>query len=129
MAGDVDKVGAVGNDLNALGHQTIYDRAHGFLVARDRARGKNNAVALVQRYLRMIVIGDARQRRARFALASRAQCQHLVAREMAIEIGAAKILHLIEIAGLARDLHHPLHGASDHHDLAPSRPRRVRDSA
>src|SRR6476469_7002896 len=52
------------------------------------------------------------------SLATRAQRQHLVGRKMAVEIGAAESLHSLEIAGLARHLHHTLHGAADHDHLA-----------
>ena len=119
MAGDVDEMGAVGDDLDALRDQAVDDGADRLLVAGDGARGKNHAVALVERHLRMVVIGDARQRRARLALAAGAQRQHLVGRKMAVKVGAAKILHAVEMAGLARHLHHALHGAADHHDFAP----------
>ena len=44
----------------------------------------------------MIVIGDARKCRARLALAARAQRQHLVGGEMAVEVGPAEILHALE---------------------------------
>ena len=77
----------------------------------------------------MIVIGDARQCRARLALAAGAQRQHLVRREMAVEIGAAKILHTVEMACFARHLHHPLHRAADHHHLAAGGLRRIRHRA
>src|SRR5689334_18422681 len=129
MAGDVDEVGAVGDDLDALPYQTVYDCAYRLLVAGNGARGKDHAVAVVQRYLWMIVIRDARERGARFALASRAQRQHLVGWKMAVEIGAAEVLDAIEIAGFARDLHDALHRASDHHNLAPGNPRRIRHRA
>ena len=129
MAGDVDQMGAVGDDLDALRDQAVDDGADRLLVAGNGARGKDHAVALVQRDLRMIVIGDARQRRARLALAAGAQRQHLVGRKMPIEIGAAEILHAVEIAGLARHLHHALHRAPDHHHLAPGRLGGVRDRA
>ena len=113
----------------ALLDQAVDDGADRLLVAGDGARGKDHAVALVQGHLRMIVIGDARQRRARLALAPRAQRQHLVGGKMAVEIGAAEILHAVEIAGLARDLHHALHGAADHHDLAARGLGRIGDRA
>ncbi len=127
MAGHMDEMGAVGNDLDALRDQAIDDGAHRLLVAGNGARRKDHAISLVQRHLRMVVIGDARQRRARLALASRAQRQHLVGREMAVEIGTAEVLHALEITGFARHLDHALHGASDHHDLAPGCLRGVRD--
>jgi hypothetical protein len=62
-------------------NQAVDDSADRLLVAGNGARGKNHAVALVQGDLRMVVIGDARQRRARLALAARAQRQHLVRRK------------------------------------------------
>ena len=68
MAGDVDEMGAIGDDLDALVDQAVDDGADRLLVAGNGARRKNHAVALVQGHLRMIVIGDARQRRARLAL-------------------------------------------------------------
>ena len=129
MAGDMDEMGAVGDDLDALPDQAVDDAADRLLVAGNGARGKDHAVALVQRDLRMVVIGDARQRRARLALAAGAQRQHLVGRQMAIDIGAAEILHVVEIAGLARHLHHALHGAADHHDLAAGGLRGIRHGA
>src|SRR5258708_34226618 len=99
MGGDVDEVGAVGNDFDALRDQAVDDGADGLLVAGNGAGGKNYTVALVQRHLRMIVIGDARQRRARFALASRTQRQHLVRGKMAVEVAAAEILYTAGIPG------------------------------
>ena len=66
----------------------------------------------------MVVIGDARERRARLALAAGTQRQHLVGRKMPVKIGAAEILHAVEIAGFAGDLHDALHRASDHHHFA-----------
>ena len=72
----------------------------------------------VERDLGMLVLGDARQGRARLALAAGAQGQDLVGRQVAVALGAAKILHAVEIAGLARHLGHPLHGAADQDDLA-----------
>ena len=112
-----------------LRDQAVDDRPHRLLVAGDGARGKDHAVALVERHLRMIVIGDARERRARLALAAGTQRQHLVRRKMAVEIGPAKILHAVEIAGFPRHLHDALHGASDHHHLASRQPRRIRNRA
>ncbi len=48
---------------------------------------------------------------------------------MSIHVRAAKRLHTIEITGLAGDLHHPLHRASDHNDLAVGSFRSVSDGA
>ena len=46
MAGDVDEMGAVGDDLDALRHQAVDDGAHRLFVAGNGARGKDHAVAL-----------------------------------------------------------------------------------
>ena len=82
-----------------------------------------------ERDVGMLVLGDARQRRARLALAAGAERQHLVGRQIAVGVDAAEVLDAVEIAGLARDLDDALHGAADHHDLAAGGARRVRDRA
>src|SRR3954453_1309934 len=119
MAGHVNEFGPIGDDLDALRNQTIDDGAHRLFVAWDGARGKDYAITLVQRHVRMIVVRDPRQRRTRLALASRTQRQYLIRREMTVQIGPAEILHAIEIPGLTRHLHNALHRTSDNHDLAP----------
>ena len=66
----------------------------------------------------MLVLGDARERRARLALAAGAKRHHLVGRQIAVGVDRAEVLDALEIAGLARDLDDALHGAADHHHLA-----------
>ena len=61
----------------------------------------------------MVVLRDTCQRRARLALTAGAEREHLVRRQVPIDVDRAKILDPIEIAGLARDLYDPLHGAAD----------------
>jgi len=61
--------GADGRDVNEVGAVVItsmpwlirplMNAAHRLLVAGDGTRGKDHAIALVERHLRMIVIGDA----------------------------------------------------------------------
>src|SRR5262245_27535090 len=77
----------------------------------------------------MVVVGDARQRRARLPLAARAQREHRVRRQVAIDFNRAKILHAIEIAGLARDPRDALHGPPDHDDFALTGRGGLRDRA
>ena len=72
---------------------------------------------------------DARERRARFALAAGAKRHDLVGRQIAIGVDAAKVLHAFEIAGLARNLNHAFHRAADHDDFAPGGARGVGDGA
>jgi hypothetical protein len=84
----------------------------------SRSSSRRGCVALVQGHLRVVVIGDPRQRRTRLALAAGAQRQHLVRREMAVKISPAKTLHAVKMAGLTRHLHHALHSAADHDHFA-----------
>ena len=104
MAGDVHQMGAVGDDLDALPDQPVDHLADRLLVARDGARGKDHQVALAKRHLRVLVLGDARERGARLALAAGAQRHDLVGRQIAVGLDAAEIRDAVEIAGLARDL-------------------------
>jgi len=39
---------------------------------------------------------------------------------MAVEVGAAEILHAVEMAGFARHLHHAFHSAADHDHSRPA---------
>ena len=78
-----------------------------------------------ERDQRMLVLGDARQRRARLALAAGAERHDLVGRQVAVGIERAEFADVVEIAGLARDLRDALHGAPDQHDLAAAGGRRL----
>jgi hypothetical protein len=48
---------------------------------------------------------------------------------LSVEISAAEILDAVEKTGLTRDLHHALHRAPDHHDLAAGGLRGIGDCA
>ena len=67
---------------------------------------------------RMLVLGDARQRGARLALAAgrerRESCRAADGRSGS---WPSKGRHAVEIAAFARDRDDPLHRAADHHDL------------
>ena len=88
MAGDVHQMRAVGDDLDALPHQPVDELADRLLVARDGARGEDHQVALRERHLGVLVLGDARERGARLALAAGAQRHDLVVRQVAIGLDA-----------------------------------------
>src|SRR5262245_5725733 len=75
----------------------------------------------------MVVLGNAGERGARLALAAGAECEHLVRRQVAVNLDGTKILDAVEIAGLARDLGDALHGAADQADLASTGGRGLRD--
>ena len=105
MAGDVNEMGAVGDDLDALRHQAIDHPRQRPSRCRGSARDeKITRSPLRERDFRMLVLGDARQRGARLALAAGAERQNLVGRQVAVALHAAKLLHAVEIAGLARHL-------------------------
>ena len=77
----------------------------------------------------MLVFSDTGQCRAWLTLAAREQRHDLVAREIAVGVGAAEGRQAIEIAPLARDLDHPVHRAADRDDLAAICERGLRDRA
>ena len=99
------------------------------LVARDRARGENHAIAFRQRDIRMLVLRDACECGAWLALRAGQQRHDLVARQIAVGVGRAEFRNVVEIAAIAGDVGHPVHGAADHHDLAPAFARGLRHRA
>ena len=117
MAGDMDKLRAVGDDFDALRDEAVDDLADRLLVARNGARGEDDDVAGRERRGRVLVFGDARERRARLALAARRQSQNLVARNAVEMILAEERRQAVEIAAFARHRDDALHRAADHHDL------------
>ena len=118
MAGDVDQMGAVGDDLDALVDQPVDRRGRRFSLPGMVREEKITRSPRRECDVGMLVGGDARQRRARLALAAGAERHHLVGRQIAVGVDRAERRDAVEIAGLARDLDDPLHGAADHHDLA-----------
>ena len=95
---------AVGDHLDALLDQAVDDAGHALLVARNGAGGKDDAVAAAESDIGMIAVSDARKRRAWLPLAAGTERNHLVGRQIAVDVDVAKILDALEIAGLARDL-------------------------
>src|ERR1043165_5694961 len=70
VSGDVHKMRAVSDDFDSLLDKKIDNSVHCFLVARNSARGINHAVAGRECHLRVLVFGNAREGRARLALAA-----------------------------------------------------------
>ncbi len=87
---------------------------------------KIDEVALVERDLRMLLLGDARQRRARLALAAGAQ-QYDVA---AVEVGELVLVEVAEalrqVAGVDGDLDHAVQGAAGDDELPVGGAARLR---
>ena len=77
----------------------------------------------------MILARDPRQRGARLALAAGAECEHLVRRQVAVDLDGTKIPDAVEIAGLARDMRDALHGTANQDNLAITGGRGLRDRA
>ena len=117
MTGDVNELGAVGDDLDALRDEAVDDFADRLFIARNGARGEDDDIARRQSGGRMFVLGDARQGGARLALASRRQSQNLCPRNAIEMILADESREAIEIAAFARHRDDALHRAADHHDL------------
>ncbi len=77
----------------------------------------------------MVVIRNARKRRARLALAAGKKNERLLARQARVGVGGAERPHAREISHLARDIDNALHRAPDNDNLPPSRLRRKRRRA
>src|SRR5262245_62255194 len=99
MARDMDGLVLVGDDLNAQIGQAVVHARNGLFVAGDGARGKNHAVALFEFDIGMLALGDARERRARLALAPRAQGDDLARRELGENGFVVEFEIGVEIAG------------------------------
>ena len=123
------EVSAIGDDLDALVDEAVDHPRDRLLVAGNGARGKDHAVAARKRHFRMIILGDAGERGARLALAAGAEREHLVRRQVAVDLDRTEIRDTVEIAGLARDLRDALHGAADQDDLAFAGGRGLRHRA
>ena len=129
MAGHVDEVGAVGDDLDALLDQRVDDRADAALVARDGARREDDAIAGTERDLRMVVARDARQGSPLFSLTAGAEQHDLVARKMAEGVLVLERRQPVEISAVCRHLDHAPHRATGRDDLAVARPCGLGDGA
>ncbi len=65
----------------------------------------------------MLVLGHARERRARLALAAGREREDLVARQALERVHAEELRHAVEHAAFARDRDDPLHRAPQNADL------------
>src|ERR1044071_1707674 len=69
----------------------------------------------------MLVLCDARERGARLTLATGAQRDDLVVRQVPIDLNATEFIDAFEVAALARDLRNAIARAATPHDLAARR--------
>ena len=72
-----------GEQFDAERRQLVVKLVNCEFVARNDARGEDHRVALAQADIGMLAFRDARQRRARFALAAGAEIEHAVRRQFA----------------------------------------------
>ena len=95
--------GAVGDDLDARGHERVDDLADRLFVAGNGARRKDDGVAGAEFRGRMLVLRHAGERRARLALAAGGERQYLVARQALERVHAQERRHAVEHPALAGD--------------------------
>ncbi len=109
----------VGDELAAHLDEPVLDAANDALVAGDGAGREDHQVAVLEPDVGMLVLGDAGERRARLALAARAEDDDLLGRD----VGEVLLVVVAEvrrqIARLLRHLDHAVHGTARHDDLAP----------
>ena len=118
MAGDMDEMGAVGDDLDALRRPApLMILPTAFSLPGMVREEKTTTSPRRQRGDRVLVLGDARQRGARLALAAGGERENLVARQAVETVRAEQRRHAVEIAAFARHRDDALHRAADHHDL------------
>ena len=113
VPGHMDIFVARSDDIDAHGGQLVEQPPDGALVAGDLAAGENHRVAGVERDLRMVVGGDARQGRARLTLTAGADQQHLVARQVIDFRIRDKGRQVFQVPGLLCRLDDTLHGTAD----------------
>ena len=112
--------------LGADAREPVDRVVHAQLVPRHGLGGDDHRVATFDRDVRVVVVGDPRQRRHRLALAAGAEDQHLVGRQIHRRLWRDdRIVGDREVAEVPRDVHVLPHRAADHRDLAPALDRDV----
>jgi hypothetical protein len=86
------------------------------MISTPCPRREDHRVARFQGDVRMLVVGDAPQGRASFALASGAEQEHLIARQIVDLALRNQDLRDVQIAGLDRRLDDPVHRAANQAD-------------
>ena len=80
MTRDVNEMILFRNNSNTQIRKPVLQFVYGDFIAWYDARGKHNCVALLQKYVGIVAIHNARQSGAGFGLASGAQVQDFVSR-------------------------------------------------
>ena len=104
MPGDVHEMILLGEDLDAEMRKLVVQAIDRPLVARNDPRGEDHGISRFEHDVGVLVIGDAGKSRARLALATRANQQRLVAREIARLLLGQEPRHALQVSGLPRRL-------------------------
>src|SRR5262249_11795030 len=121
MPGHMHECVRIGDHLAAEINEPILNLANGALVSRNGPRGKDHQIPGVELHVRMLVGGNARKRRAWFALAAGTQRENLA--RLKIRKPALVLVLKIwwQISALDRDLDHAMHGSARDNKAAPRR--------
>ena len=124
VAGDVDGSDLLVEHLGAEAGKAVDRVVHAELVARHRLRRDDHRVATLDRDVRVVAVGDPRQRGHRLALAPGAEHQHAVRRQLhRLFRRHDRLLRKLDIPEVARDVHVLPHRAADDRDFAAVRDR------
>ena len=119
---DVNRGVRFAQDLRTAPDEVVGHAVDGPLVTRDRARGKEHAVAAAELQVRVLVEGQAVQRRKGLALASGSQAQDAVRRGF-LELARRdpRRCRDPQAAEALRDLRDRAHAPTEHGDLPADR--------
>ena len=107
--------------LRARPREPVDRVVHAELVPGDGLRRDDHGVARFDRHRRVVVVGDARHRRHRLALASGAEDQLLVPRKLGELVWPEnRVVRDVHVAEVARDVGVLAHRAADECDLSPA---------
>src|SRR5262249_10054287 len=118
------------HDVDSASNELSEDRVHLGFVARDRARGEDDAIPGHQLEARMLIAREASERSALLALRAGRDREELGARPLSRELlRQDELVGPREITGRARDARMRSDAASEQHDLATGAPRDLAEEA
>ena len=117
---DVHRRDLLVEDLGAVLREPVDRVVDAELVPRDRLRRDDHRVTPLDRDVRVVAVGDARQRGHRLALATGAEDEDAVGRQVHRLLRRDDgVVREVDVAEVPRDVHVLPHGASDDRDPAP----------
>ena len=118
MAGNVDEMVPVGHNVQAQAAEGVLQAPNGDLVPGNDAGREDDRIPFFQNHMRVLVAHDAPQGGARLALATGAEQQDLVARQVAKVFDPDRRLNIGQVAGVACRLEDPQKRPTDQGDPA-----------